>query len=100
MEFWDFALSIGWWPIPVAALVGFSVGYVLRRSIWVLHVWPWWDTQTATTVGTGAGFLFGIIGVQIRPFLFDLSLSDLPEPTFGIVHDYSGRTIKRWLVSK
>lgn len=77
MNFVDFVLSIGWWSILVAAIVGFSVGYILRGSIWRLHVWPWGDFSTARTLGTGAGFLVGIISVHIRSFLFDLSLSDL-----------------------
>jgi hypothetical protein len=40
-------------------------------------VWPWDDFFTSVKVGTGAGFLFGIISAQIRPFLFDVSFGDL-----------------------
>jgi hypothetical protein len=77
MDFLAFVQAIGWWPTPIALTVGFIVGYVLRRSLWVLHVWPWGDFDTAIKVGTGAGVLFGIVGVQIRPILYELSLSDL-----------------------
>ena len=77
MGFSDLVISIGFWPIPAAALIGFSFGYVLRRSIWVLYVWPWDDTVTASWIGASAGFVFGIISVQIRPIIFELSFVEL-----------------------
>jgi hypothetical protein len=62
----DLILSIGWWPVPAAAIVGFVTVYILRRSIWVLYTWPWDILSTAKWSGTGAGILAGLLDVQLR----------------------------------
>jgi hypothetical protein len=77
MGFVDLVTSIGWWPIPTAAIVGFVAEYVLGRSILVLHAWPWDTSKTAGLGGAAVGLLFGVISLQIRPIIFTLSVGEL-----------------------